>query len=52
MHSKNIENLFKNIKYYDFDYVVILDNDLYIKSDFISLLTNNEIKYDLIYSYK
>ncbi len=38
MHSKNIENLFKNIKYYDFDYVVILDNDLYIKSDFISLL--------------
>jgi|GEM_PF-4127357 len=51
MHSKNIENLFKNIKYYDFDYVVILDNDLYIKSDFISLLTNNEIKYDLIYSY-
>ncbi len=51
MHSKNMENLFKNIRYYDFDYVVILDNDLYIKSDFISLLTNNEIEHDLIYNY-
>lgn len=51
MHSKNMENLLKNIRYYDFDYVVILDNDLYIKSDFISLLTNNEIEHDLIYNY-
>jgi hypothetical protein len=51
MHSKNMENLLKNVKYYDFDYLIILDNDLYIKSDFISLLTSNEKKYDLIYSY-
>lgn len=51
MHSKNIENLFKNIKYYDFDYLVILDNDVYIKSDFISLLTNNEITHDLIFNF-
>lgn len=51
MHSKNMENLFKNIRYYDFDYVVILDNDLYIKSDFISLLTNNEANHDLIFNY-
>ncbi len=51
MHSKNMENLFKNIRYYDFDYVVILDNDLYIKSDFISLLTNNKVDNDLIFNY-
>lgn len=51
MHSKNMENLFKNIRYYDFDYVVILDNDLYIKSDFVSLLTNNTIDHDLIFNY-
>ena len=51
MHAKNIENLFKNIRNYEFDYLVILDNDMYIKSDFISLLTKNEKKYDMIYSY-
>ena len=51
MHAKNIENILKNIKYYNFDYLVILDNDVYIKSDFVSLLTNNEKRYDLIYSY-
>jgi len=43
MHCKNLENLFKNVQYYDFDYVLILDNDLYFKKDFVSeLLTNND----------
>lgn len=51
MHCKNIENMFKNIRYYDFDYVIVLDNDMYIKSDFISILTNNEKEYDLIFSH-
>jgi len=51
MHCKNMENLLKNIRYYDFDYLAILDNDLYIKSDFISILTKNQINHDLIYSY-
>lgn len=51
MHAKNLENLLKNVRYYDFDYLVILDNDMYIKSDFISLLTKNQKDYDLIYSY-
>jgi len=43
MHCKNLENLFKNVQYYDFDYVLILDNDLYFKKNFVSeLLTDND----------
>lgn len=51
MHCKNMENLFKNIKYYDFDYLVVLDNDMYIKSDFISQLTENKTDYDFIFDF-
>lgn len=51
MHCKNMENIFKNIKYYDFDYLVVLDNDMYIKSDFISQLTENKTEYDFIFDF-
>jgi hypothetical protein len=51
MHSKNLENLMKNVRYYDFDYIAILDNDLYIKADFISLLTKGNTDSDLIFTY-
>jgi hypothetical protein len=51
MHSKNLENLMKNVRYYDFDYIAILDNDLYIKADFISLLTKGSTDNDLIFCY-
>lgn len=41
MHAKNIVNLMKHVRYYDFDYLVLLDNDLYFKGDLISELTKN-----------
>lgn len=42
MHSKNLENLLKNVKYYDFDCLLILDNDLHIKDDFVTKHWNGE----------
>ncbi len=51
MHCKNMENLFKNIRYYDFDYVVVLDNDMFIKADFISQLTENTKDHDFIFDF-
>jgi len=48
MHSKNLSNLLKNIKYLDFDYVAILDNDLYFKKDFMSNLLSKNLNTDLI----
>lgn len=42
MHVKNLENLFKNVKFNDFDSLLILDNDLHITGDFITELYNNE----------
>lgn len=51
MHAKNLKNLFKNVKYFDFDYLVILDNDVYIKEDFISNLLNRFPNSDLFGTY-
>lgn len=42
MHSKNLINLLKNVRYYDFDLLLILDNDLHIKNDFVTELWNNQ----------
>lgn len=51
MHCKNLENLLKNVRYYDFDYLLILDNDLYFKKDFISELLTKYPNYDMIGSH-
>lgn len=51
MHAKNLENIFKNVRYYDFDYLAILDNDLYIKRDFITNIIEKFPNSDLIGSY-
>lgn len=48
MHAINVSNLLKQIKYYDFDYVLLLDNDVHVKADFITELTNRFQKADLI----
>ena len=36
MHAKNLMNLMQHIKHYSFDYLLILDHDLMINSDFVS----------------
>lgn len=36
MHCLNLMNLLKNCQYYHFDFAVHLDNDLFIKQDFIT----------------
>lgn len=51
MHCKNMQNLFKNVQYYDFDYLLVLDNDMYIKGDFISQLTENNTEFDFIFDF-
>ncbi len=51
MHSVNLQNIFKNLKYYDFDYLVILDNDVHVKTDFISKLLSKQSNADMIGSY-
>ena len=51
MHCKNLENLLKNIRYYDFDYVLILDNDLYFKKDFVTEITTRYSNFDMIGSH-
>jgi hypothetical protein len=48
MHAKNLENLFKQAKYSDFDQAVILDHDLLIKKDFITPLNERFPGADLI----
>jgi hypothetical protein len=51
MHCKNLENLLKNIRYYEFDYVLILDNDLYFKRDFITEILTRYPNFDMIGSH-
>ena len=51
MHCKNLENLLKNIRYYEFDYVLVLDNDLYFKKDFISEILTKYSNFDIIGSH-
>lgn len=48
MHAKNLENLFKQIRYSDFDYVVTLDHDLFVKHDFVTPLLELFPKADLM----
>lgn len=42
MHGKNLENLFNQVKYFDFDLLLVLDNDLHIKEDFVSKYFDGE----------
>jgi hypothetical protein len=51
MHCKNLENLLKNVRYYDFDYVLILDNDLYFKKDFVTEILTRYPDFDMIGSH-
>jgi len=51
MHAKNLENLLKQVKYYDFDHLLILDNDLYIQKDFLTPLLERYPDSDLIGHY-
>lgn len=49
MHCINLMNLLKNCQYYDFDYAIHLDNDVWIKDDFItSLIRDGD---DLIFDF-
>lgn len=51
MHAKNITNLLKQVQYYDFDYLLLLDNDVYVKVDFVTTLLSRFPKADLIGAY-
>jgi len=51
MHAKNLVNLFKAIRFYEFDYLLILDNDLYIKQDFLTPCFERFPDAELIGSY-
>jgi hypothetical protein len=51
MHSKNLENILKNVKYYDFEYLLLLDNDLLIQRDFITEILDKYDGADLIGHY-
>jgi len=51
MHAKNLHNLFKAVRFYDWDYLVILDNDLFIKEDFVTKCLERHPEADLIGSY-
>jgi hypothetical protein len=48
MHAKNMENVFRQIRYSEFDYVVTLDHDLFVKSDFVTPLLEQFPKADLL----
>lgn len=49
MHCRNVLNLLRNCRYYDFDYAVHLDNDLHITGDFMSQVPPGGA--DLVYEY-
>ena len=51
MHCKNLENLLKNVRYYDFDHVLILDNDLYFKKDFVTEILTKCPDFDITGSH-
>ena len=50
-HAKNLECLFHQIKYYSFDYVLIMDNDVHVKADFVTELITRFPDADLIGTY-
>ena len=51
MHAKNLENLLHQIKFYEFDYVLVLDNDVFVKDNFIDQLLHQFSGADLIGAY-
>jgi hypothetical protein len=51
MHAKNLESLFQQIKYYNFDYVLVLDNDVHVKADFITEMITRFPDADLLGTY-
>jgi hypothetical protein len=51
MHVKNLESLFQQIKYYSFDYVLVMDNDVHVKADFVTELINRFPDADLLGTY-
>lgn len=48
MHAKNLENLFRQVRYSDFDHLVLLDHDLFVKGDFVTPLLEAAPDGDLI----
>jgi hypothetical protein len=48
MHSKNLENLLHHVRYYDFDYVLVLDHDLMFKEDLVTKLVEAYPDADLL----
>ena len=36
MHATSLENLLDHVRYYDFDYLLVLDHDIFSKADFVS----------------
>lgn len=61
MHARNIANLFLQTRYYDYDYVLLIDNDVFVKADFVTEAmkmasqacfgTERDSKVDLIGTY-
>lgn len=51
MHAKHLVNLFKNVYFSEFDYLLILDNDLLIKHDFVTECLKRYPEADLFGSY-
>ena len=51
MHAKHLINLFKNVRFCEFDYLLILDNDLYIKEDFVTRCLERHPDAELVGSY-
>jgi hypothetical protein len=49
MHCKNVLNLLRNCRYYDFDYALHLDNDLHITGDFSPAIGDKGV--DLAYEF-
>lgn len=48
MHCRNLENLMKAVRHYAFDYLLILDQDLYIKADLVSKCLERHPDADMI----
>jgi hypothetical protein len=51
MHAKHLVNLFKNVYFSEFDYLLILDNDLLVKHDFVTECLKRYPEADLFGSY-
>jgi hypothetical protein len=51
MHAKNLESLFQQIRYYNFDYVLVMDTDVQVKADFVTELITRFPQADLLGTY-